>query len=170
MRLKIIRPLAKARFLGVPFLFSGASRRTNLLWSKGPLYFGEGLMKILLIVLLLGFTTVARADETRVVAEVKKKELWLITAYCSCKRCCGKSDGITASGKKVRFGYIALNWLPFYTKVEIEGLGIFTVMDRGAKSLFGSKKNPIEHIDIYLTTHKEALKFGKQYRKVKILK
>ena len=114
--------------------------------------------------------TFAHADETQIIAEVKKKELWLITAYCSCKRCCGKSDGITASGKKVRFGYIALNWLPFYTKVEIEGLGIFTVMDRGAKSLFGSKKNPIEHIDIYLTTHKEALKFGKQYRKVKILK
>ena len=41
MRLKTIRPLAKVRFLGVPFLFSGASRRTNLLRSKGALYLRE---------------------------------------------------------------------------------------------------------------------------------
>jgi len=39
MRLKTIRPLAKVRFLGVPFLFSGASQRTNLPRSKGSLYF-----------------------------------------------------------------------------------------------------------------------------------
>jgi 3D (Asp-Asp-Asp) domain-containing protein len=97
-------------------------------------------------------------------------DLWKITAYCSCVKCCGKSDGITASGKKVRFGYVACNWLPFGTKVSISSLGDFTVQDRGARSLFGSKSNHIKHLDIYFPTHKEALKFGVKYLEVTILK
>jgi peptidoglycan DL-endopeptidase CwlO len=97
-------------------------------------------------------------------------EKWRITAYDACVACCGKSDGITASGKKAIYGYVACNWLKFGTKVSIEGLGIFTVQDRGAKSLFGSKKNHIKHLDVYMDTHREALKFGNQYREVVILK
>lgn len=104
-----------------------------------------------------------------IASQVKAEELWKITAYCSCVKCCGKSDGITASGKPVKYGYIALNWLPFGTEVNIEGLGVFKVQDRGAKSLFGSKTNHIKHIDVYLPTHKEALKFGVKYLKVEVL-
>ncbi len=96
-------------------------------------------------------------------------ELWKITAYCSCSKCCGKSDGITASGKPVQKGFCALNWLPFGTKVNILGVGEFTVMDRGAKSLFGTKVNPIKHIDIWFPSHQEALEFGVQYKEVEIL-
>ena len=90
MRLKTIRPLAKVRFLGVPFLFFGASWRTNLLRSKGSLYFEEEksmnyvfypslkpdghpkwlLIVLLVICLLAGWAIIARADETQIVAEV----------------------------------------------------------------------------------------------------
>ncbi len=97
------------------------------------------------------------------------RDLWKITAYCSCSKCCGKSDGITVSGHKAEQGYVACNWLPFGTKVSIEGLGTFRVMDRGARSLFGSKDNHIKHIDIWLPTHKEAGTFGVQYKEVRIL-
>jgi 3D (Asp-Asp-Asp) domain-containing protein len=85
-------------------------------------------------------------------------ENWKITSYCSCVKCCGKSDGITASGEKVRYGIVACNWLKFGTKVNIEGLGVFRVADRGAKSLFGSPKNHIKHLDVYLPSHSQALK------------
>jgi 3D (Asp-Asp-Asp) domain-containing protein len=95
---------------------------------------------------------------------------WKITAYCACSHCCGKSDGITASGKKAQYGYVACNWLPFGTKVMIVGLGEFTVMDRGAKSLFGSKKNHIKHLDVYMPTHKQAKIFGVRYAKVEVAK
>ena len=103
------------------------------------------------------------------------EEKWKITAYCSCQKCCGKlpdhpAYGITASGRKAKYGYVACNWLPFGTQVEIEGLGVFTVMDRGAKSLFGSKTNHIKHLDIWMPTHAQARKFGVQYKAVKILK
>ena len=97
-------------------------------------------------------------------------ENWKITAYCACKKCCGKTDAITASGKKAQYGYVACNWLPFGTKVSIEGLGQFLVMDRGAKSLFGSKTNHIKHLDVYLPTHRQALNFGVRYTNVQVLK
>ena len=102
------------------------------------------------------------------VAVSEASEVWKITAYCSCKKCCGKSDGITASGKVAKWGYVACNWLPFGTVVEVEGLGAFQVMDRGAKSLFGSKDNHIKHLDIWFPSHSEALEFGVQWKNVKI--
>ena len=101
--------------------------------------------------------------------EVTGKELWKITAYCSCKLCCNKSDGITASGYKARYGYCAVNWLPFGTKIKIVGLGEFIVMDRGSKSQFGSKENKVRHIDIWIPTHKQAKEFGVKWKEVMIL-
>ncbi|WP_371079079.1 3D domain-containing protein, partial [Salmonella enterica] len=58
-----------------------------------------------------------------------------VTAYCPCKRCCGKwSGGPTASGKMPKQGVtVACNWLPFGTRVSIEGLGERIVQDRMSK-------------------------------------
>jgi 3D (Asp-Asp-Asp) domain-containing protein len=102
-------------------------------------------------------------------AKAHASETWKVTSYCACQKCCGKTDAITASGKKAQYGMVACNWLPFGTKVKIEGLGVFTVQDRGAKSLFGSKTNPIKHLDIYIPTHQQARQFGVQFREVIIL-
>ena len=84
-------------------------------------------------------------------------------------KCCGKTDAITASGKKAQYGMVACNWLPFGTRVKIKGLGVFTVADRGAKSLFGSKNNHIKHLDVYMPTHSQALKFGVRYAAVEVI-
>lgn len=90
---------------------------------------------------------------------------WKITAYCPAKCCCGKwADGTMASGTKCKVGYVACNILPFNTSVEIEGLGIFVVKDRGAKRYFDRQ----HHIDIYFDNHEQAKQFGVQYRKVKV--
>lgn len=99
-------------------------------------------------------------------------EAFLITAYDNCKLCCGKDAnhpayGITASGKPAQAAYPACNWLPFKTPLLIDGKP-YIVMDRGAKSLFGSKTNHIKHLDIWMPTHAEARKFGVQYLDVKI--
>lgn len=75
-----------------------------------------------------------------------------LTYYCSCVKCCGKSDGITASGKKVQEGLtVACNSLPLGTKISIEG-HIYEVQDRG-----GMKPNVI---DIYVNSHQKALNLG----------
>jgi 3D (Asp-Asp-Asp) domain-containing protein len=97
------------------------------------------------------------ADEPEVI-EDKPEDIfsgaktYKITAYCACKKCCGKSDGITASGAKVKEGVtIAMKGLKFGTVVHIEGVGRRVVQDRGV----GSGK-----IDIYMDSHNEALKWG----------
>lgn len=89
-----------------------------------------------------------------------------ISAYCHCKKCCGKDDGITASGKLVKANHTiaAGQHFPFGTKVMIEGFDgiIFEVEDRG-EIITGNC------IDVYMETHKEAKDFGRQQRKVWIL-
>ena len=83
-----------------------------------------------------------------------------ITAYCACARCCGKTDGITASGTKVQAGrtIAAPKNFPFGTKLMING-HIYTVEDRGS-AIQGNR------IDIYFNTHEEALQWGVKYLEV----
>lgn len=93
--------------------------------------------------------------------KLKNMGTYKITAYCSCSSCCGKSDGITASGTKAKEGRtIAADTsvLPFGTKVVIDGR-TYTVEDRGG-AINGKR------IDVYFSSHKEALKWGVKYLKV----
>ena len=100
----------------------------------------------------------------------KAEELWRISGYCACSRCTAPyNDGIFASGRKVYVGGVAINWLPFGTKVLIDGKE-YTVEDRGAKSIFGTKKKPINAVDIYFESHEEAKRFGVQHKKVRVIK
>ena len=87
-----------------------------------------------------------------------------VTAYCSCEKCCGKTDGITSSGAKAVEGVTVaadINELPFGTEIYIEGLGERVVQDVGG-SIKGNK------IDVFCETHEQALAFGVQYKKVYI--
>ena len=78
-----------------------------------------------------------------------------LTYYCSCSKCCGKSDGITASGKKAQEGItVASNSLPLGTKISING-HIYTVQDRG-----GMASNVI---DVFVSSHQKALNLGVKY-------
>lgn len=86
-------------------------------------------------------------------------------AYDACTACCGKSDGITKSGKVAKAGRtIAVDpsVIPLGSIVEIDGVQ-YTAEDTG-----GNIKGKV--IDIYFDTHAEALDYGKQSHSVKILK
>ena len=102
-----------------------------------------------------------------ILSQASLADTWKTTSYCSCTKCCGKSDGITASGKPAKNGYVAINWLKFGTKITINGKP-FVVMDRGAKSQFGDSNNRTKHVDIWMSSHKKALKYGVQYKQVEI--
>lgn len=55
-----------------------------------------------------------------------------VTGYDTCARCCGKTDGITASGTVATVGRTcAANGLDFGTRLYIEGIGERVVEDRG---------------------------------------
>ena len=64
------------------------------------------------------------------------------TAYCACEYCCGKTDGITASGTKATAGrtIAADPSLPFGTVVVIDGHE-YVVEDRGGGVKGGSSRH-----------------------------
>ena len=85
------------------------------------------------------------------------------SAYCSCMSCCGKTNGITASGAKASSWYTlaAGKGIPIGTIVYIPALsntpngGWFVVQDRG-----GAISN--NRIDIYMGTYNECISFGRR--------
>lgn len=81
------------------------------------------------------------------------------TAYCNCSICCGKwAGGKTASGTTPRAGRtIAVDprVIPLGSTVTIDGYGTYIAEDTGS-----AIKGNI--IDIYFSSHSEALKFGRR--------
>lgn len=79
------------------------------------------------------------------------------TAYCPCVECCGKTDGITATGTKATAGRtIAVDpdVIPYGTEVIING-HTYTAEDCGGAIVGNS-------VDIFFNTHEEAQQFGVQ--------
>ena len=94
-----------------------------------------------------------------------------VTAYCPCKKCCGKwADGTTASGYKIQPGDVLVaadKRYPFGTRMIIPGYADnqpVKVLDRGG-SIKGNR------LDVFFHTHQEALEWGvKENVPVEILK
>ena len=86
------------------------------------------------------------------------KEMQVVaTAYCPCVKCCGKSDGITATGVKAKANHTIAadpNVLPYGTEI-LCGMGEFVVEDCGG-AIKGNR------VDFFFDTHEEAVKFGRQ--------
>ena len=118
-------------------------------------------MKKLLVFILLvfGMTVNVIAGETWNYLGTYK-----ITGYDICYRCCGKVDGITASGVKATVGktIAAPSNFPFGTVLFIEGIGYRTVEDRG-----GSIKG--KRLDVLCNNHPECYAIT-GWRKVWIIK
>lgn len=97
--------------------------------------------------------------------EYKSLGIFEITAYCACEKCCGKSDGITATGTKATEGRtIAADptVLPYGTKVIVNGHE-YTVEDCGG-AIIGNR------LDIYFDSHEDALQWGRQRQEVFVSK
>ena len=85
------------------------------------------------------------------------------SAYCACASCCGKTNGITASGARASEWYTiaAGSGYPIGTVIYIPALkdkpngGWFVVQDRG-----GAISN--DHLDIFFGSHSAALQYGRR--------
>ena len=97
--------------------------------------------------------------------EHKEYEDYVVTAYCPCEICCGKSTGVTASGtiaKEGRTIAVDTSLIPYGTEIEIEGVdGIFIAEDCGG-AVKGNK------LDLFFNSHEKAIEWGRQVRKVYI--
>lgn len=104
------------------------------------------------IPLIRGFVpkAVPNAIQTAQEAEPTRRYLgrYRITGYDTCVQCCGKSDGITASGTVATVGRTcaASADLPFGTRLWIDGVGERVVEDRG-----GGVNG--QHIDVLCADH-----------------
>ena len=88
-----------------------------------------------------------------------------LTAYCPCVKCCGKSDGITASGTQATAGRtvaVDTRLIPYGTEISIDGK-TYIAEDCGGKVKGYT-------IDVFFDSHEEALNFGRQTKTVKIYK
>ena len=81
-----------------------------------------------------------------------------VTHYCACTKCCGpNAHGVTASGKNVQRGMVAMSsYYPFGTQIMINGV-MYTVEDRGGSGI----ENDIGRVDIFVPDHNEALRLGR---------
>ncbi len=89
--------------------------------------------------------------------------VYKVTAYCACASCCGKTNGITASGTRATANrtVAAPRTFAFGTQMVINGQ-TYTVEDRGG-AITGNR------IDIYMNSHAEALAWGVRYLNVDIV-
>ena len=105
------------------------------------------------------------ANNERKELEAQQKEyagVWTITAYCN--------DGQSSSGRPNIAGQTcACNCLPAGTVIEIEGMGRWTVTDRGASTGQWAWHN-FNWCDIYLGSEAECNQFGVQKRQVWVVK
>lgn len=104
-------------------------------------------------------STTSRTSQSNSGSTVK---IYKVTAYCSCAKCCGKTNGITSSGKKATAGrtIAAPASFAFGTKVLINGKE-YVVEDRGG-AIRGNR------IDVYMNSHSAAMAWGVKYLPVEI--
>lgn len=89
----------------------------------------------------------------------------VVTAYCPCRQCCGKDDGITSSGKPARPGHtVAVDprWIPLGTQIYLEEVGYLVAEDTGG-AITGNR------LDIFMKSHQEAVEFGIKKLRVYLL-
>jgi len=81
-----------------------------------------------------------------------------VTAYCPCKKCCGKfADGVTATGVNAYTKGVAVDpkKIPLGSTVKIPGYGTVKADDVGG-AIKGNR------LDVRFNTHKEALQWGRR--------
>lgn len=100
-----------------------------------------------------------------------REETALVTAYCPCAKCCGtQSPGITSIGKTAWKPGLAADpiYLHYGTEVFVPGYGMSVIDDTGGAMRRHWRRDGMLHIDVRMTYHYEARKWGKRYLRVKI--
>ena len=113
------------------------------------------------ILLELDEQSIDPAAESR--SEVNSESLgtFTVTHYCGCEKCCGKTDGITATGTVATEGQTVAvdpNVIPLGSEVVIDG-HTYIAEDVGG-AIKGNK------VDIYVNSHQGAVSRGKVAREV----
>jgi 3D (Asp-Asp-Asp) domain-containing protein len=136
------------------------------------------LLRIALVLLTLFFIgcqgssfTVSRDSRAGGHCVVRAGEYEMkVTAYCPCRRCCGRNaDGVTASGHKIRGAdaFVAADRrFAFGTEMIVPGYNNsrpVKVLDRGG-AIEGNR------LDVFFNSHREAVEWGVKYLTVRVMR
>lgn len=120
-------------------------------------YFGHGDNAKSVLEKLRAYIAPEREPEREPEPELERIYLGLyyVTGYDTCAACCGKSDGITASGTYATAGrtVAAASEFDFGTRLYIDGLGERVVEDRGG-AIGGGRLDVVceDHDECYTIT------------------
>jgi len=81
------------------------------------------------------------------------------TAYCPCKKCCGKfADGVTATGRDASKAGVAVDpkVIPLGSHIDIPGYGNWILADDVGGAIKGNR------IDVRFSSHQDALNWGRR--------
>ena len=137
---------------------------TSILWTLSSANNGESAIKTPSSQPVLIQEIFSAKENTKTNSDLTISSL-TITGYSSDADQTDNDPFITASGKSVRPGIIAANFLSFGTKIkipEVFGGKVFTVEDRMAR------KHP-DKVDIWFPSEAEALQFGVKTADIVIL-
>jgi 3D (Asp-Asp-Asp) domain-containing protein len=87
-----------------------------------------------------------------------------VSAYCPCKLCCQEfADGITATGSDAKKRGVAVDpkLIPYGSKLFVPGYG-YAIADDCGGAIKGKR------LDVRMTTHQEALEWGRQTLRVRV--
>jgi 3D (Asp-Asp-Asp) domain-containing protein len=97
----------------------------------------------------------------------------MVTAYCTCKKCCGK----WSKRKRTALGDNALvmdgvaadfTIIPRRAELTIPGVGVKEVDDTGGRMREDGRKG-ITHIDVRMKSHRIARRFGVKWLDVEVV-
>lgn len=136
---------------------------------KGRVFPYKTPMNTFIFALALMNSVSSPIGSTAPVAPVKAPEpvkmTVIATAYTARPEETDSTPWLTAAGTRTREGVIAANWLPFGTKVKIDGK-IYTVEDRMNSRYTAAFP---ARIDIVFNSIEKARKFGKQKMEIEIV-
>ena len=117
------------------------------------------------IVLELDKQSIDDTAENRSTAQIEPLGTFTVTHYCSCEKCCEKSDGITATGTQATEGRtiaVDKNVIPLGSKVIIDNHEYI------AEDIGGAIKG--NKVDIFVSDHETAIQRGKIQREVELVR
>lgn len=93
------------------------------------------------------------------------------TAYCPCRRCCGRfANGRTSTGRNAwRPDGCGVDprLIPYGIMIKIPGAGVRRADDTGP-AMRRSSRRGVHHIDIRMVYHWNARQWGKRWRSIKL--
>lgn len=141
-------------------MYQGIANKSNKFTALKCAVFLVWVCGVGVVSSLAGITDVFGADAETV--------LMRVTAYCACGKCCGEySDGITASGHRIKDGDMfaaADAKYAFGTEMVIDGYNggkAVKVLDRGS-AIYDNR------LDVFFSSHQEALEWGVRHIEVNI--